>query len=77
MGAAAEGTAGMNKQREPWRRGEPHNESDMELPAGKTCGDCRHFRRCNAMFGHIAEDEVCDWSPSRYAETKPLPKGPQ
>jgi hypothetical protein len=40
--------------------------NDMDLPEGKTCGDCVHCHRCTAMFGHIPADESCDWSPSRY-----------
>jgi hypothetical protein len=38
----------------------------MNLPPGKTCADCVHFRRCTMMFGHIPADEVCDWYPSRF-----------
>jgi len=38
----------------------------MDLPAGKTCGDCAHIRRCEAIFGHIPEDEQCDFFPIRY-----------
>ena len=41
---------------------------DMDLPAGKTCADCYHFKRCNAIYGHIAADEVCDWAPSRFVQ---------
>jgi hypothetical protein len=40
----------------------------MNLPEGKTCGDCVHCRRCTMMFGHIPADESCDWSPSRFRE---------
>lgn len=40
---------------------------EMNLPEGSTCADCRHFARCEAIFGHIATDEVCDWSPSRFS----------
>lgn len=54
------------EQREPMRRASKHDEPDMDLPEGKTCSDCAHFRRCNLIFGHIAADEVCDWSPSRF-----------
>lgn len=43
-----------------------HPEAGMHLPDGKTCADCSHFARCNAIFGHIAADEVCDWYPSRF-----------
>ena len=44
----------------------------MNLPEGKTCGDCVHIRRCNAIFGHMATDEHCDWFPSKFraSETK-------
>lgn len=38
----------------------------MNLPADKTCADCVHCRRCCAMFGHIPQDQVCDWYPSRF-----------
>lgn len=44
----------------------PRTGDDMDLPAGKTCGDCAHCRRCTLMFGHIPSDESCDWSPSRF-----------
>lgn len=51
--------------REPMRRAD--NDGDnMNLPASKTCNDCVHCRRCTMMFGHIPEDEVCDWAPSRF-----------
>lgn len=57
-------------ERAPWTRA-THSEPSMVLPEGKTCGDCLHFTRCSAMFGHIAADEVCDWAPSRFS---PQPK---
>ena len=38
----------------------------MELPAGKTCGDCIHTYRCVAIFGHTAADTYCDWFPRRF-----------
>lgn len=52
------------------RRGKGRNKEDreMDLPNGKTCGDCTHCRRCCSMFGHIPGDEVCDWHPSRFVE---------
>jgi hypothetical protein len=61
-------------EREPMRR----DGSGMDLPPGKTCADCTHFRRCNLMFGHIAADESCDWLPSRFraAPLPPSPEGP-
>lgn len=42
----------------------------MDLPAGKTCADCTHCRRCTVMFGHIPADESCDWSPSRFTQRR-------
>jgi hypothetical protein len=45
-------------------------DADGDLPEGKTCGDCFHFKRCNGIYGHIAEDEACDWIPSRFQEPK-------
>jgi len=48
---------------------------DMDLPPGKTCGDCAHCRRCTMIFGHIPEDESCDWSPSRFNEKQPTSHG--
>lgn len=49
---------------EPYRR-LPGYEGN--LPDGKTCGDCVNIYRCNAIFGHQIDDEVCDWVPSRFA----------
>ncbi|MEZ2746347.1 hypothetical protein ACBQ16_14215 [Halopseudomonas bauzanensis] len=56
-------------ERKPYGRYKAGEEGeDMNLPEGKTCGDCAHCRRCCAMFGHIPADESCDWSPSRFRE---------
>ncbi|MFT4118723.1 hypothetical protein [Bradyrhizobium sp.] len=52
------------------KRSKYSDADEMSLPDGKTCGDCYHFRRCNLIFGHIAGDEVCDWSPSRFIAVK-------
>lgn len=62
----------MSEQRKPYPRS-ADNADQMNLPEGKTCGDCVHCRRCTLMFGHIPADESCDWSPSRFhpAETAP------
>ena len=53
------------KERIPFKRG---REPEMDLPEGKTCGDCVHSYRCCGMFGHIPADETCDWAPSRFQE---------
>lgn len=49
---------------------EPDYDAEMQLPPGKTCVDCIHFRRCNLIFGHVATDTRCDWHPSRFHEGK-------
>lgn len=41
-------------------------ETCMQLPEGKTCGDCVHIHRCKAMFGHVETDTSCDWFPRRF-----------
>jgi len=46
---------------------DPTDPDKMRLPSGVTCGDCRHIKRCKAMFGHVEADAYCDWSPSRFA----------
>ena len=45
---------------------DPADPDKMRLPAGITCGDCAHIRRCKMIFGHAETDTYCDWSPSRY-----------
>lgn len=60
-------------ERKPYPRTLVDNEQ-MNLPEGKTCGDCVHCKRCTMMFGHIPADEVCDWSPSRFREAVPAAK---
>lgn len=44
-------------------------ETCMELPAGKTCGDCIHHERCCVMYGHVPDDNYCDFFPRRFKET--------
>jgi hypothetical protein len=51
--------------RESW----PNAEPDMYLAEEKTCGDCVHLPRCRAIYGRLEDDEVCDWSPSRFQES--------
>ena len=56
------------KTRNPMKRGKDTSKEgkEMDLPEGCTCSDCVHSKRCCAIFGHIPEDEVCDWHPSRF-----------
>lgn len=40
----------------------------MALPAGKTCGDCRHWQRCSALIQTLDPAlTTCDFSPSRFS----------
>lgn len=47
----------------------------MELPEGKSCGDCVHERRCCLMFGHVPTDTYCDWFPRRFCEVAKVGAG--
>ncbi|MEX0498291.1 hypothetical protein AB3X30_20390 [Raoultella terrigena] len=52
----------------------PQDPDKMQLPVGKTCGDCTHIPRCKAIFGHTETDTYCDWSPSRAVFSQQLRK---
>jgi hypothetical protein len=54
-------------------RSEPNYDAEMKLPEGKTCGDCKHIKRCKA-FGYAQPDRRdCDFYPSRFAATPTTP----
>lgn len=40
----------------------------LGLPKGKTCGDCVHFKRCNAIFSSYETRAWCGWAPIRFKE---------
>ncbi len=44
------------------------NNSCMELPKGKTCGDCYAFRHCAGMYAVTKERTSCDFFPRRFRE---------
>lgn len=46
-------------------------ETCVELPEGKTCGDCAHIRRCSA-FGFTSGPSAssCDFFPRRFKESE-------
>lgn len=46
----------------------------MELPAGKTCGDCAHVRHCIAFYAHTETDTYCDFFPRRFVERAAIAK---
>ena len=53
------------------RRREPDYDAEMKLPAGKTCGDCFHIRRCLGLGYTSAEANTsCDFWPSRFREPR-------
>jgi hypothetical protein len=40
---------------------------DMNLPDGRVCGDCLHWKRCKGMISSLKyEGKRCDFSPSRF-----------
>ena len=43
---------------------------DMDLPPGKTCGDCQHMGRCEWLIQQKPQATECDWSPSRFLERR-------
>ena len=63
----------MNTQKE--LNYDPEDTYMMKLPSGITCGDCRHIRRCKAIFGHTETDVSCDWSPSKFQHSVKIDRG--
>ena len=53
-------------QRAPYLRDRHGADHGMNLPDGKTCGDCDHIEFCRALFKQQIDDEKCDFSPSRF-----------
>ncbi|MCY1171543.1 hypothetical protein D9M73_116570 [compost metagenome] len=45
-----------------------NDKTCMELPSGKTCGDCLSFRHCEAFYAHKPTDTYCDFYPRRFRE---------
>lgn len=44
----------------------------MDLPEGKTCGDCSHIERCLAFGFTKGRDRVsCDFFPRRFHDAAP------
>ena len=43
-------------------------ETCMELPPGKTCGDCRGHEKCSMFFRCPPERTCCDFFPRRFRE---------
>jgi hypothetical protein len=49
---------------------------DMELPEGKMCADCAHFKRCEWLISCKPTNTECDWSPSRFQPKATPPPAP-
>jgi hypothetical protein len=47
-----------------------NDQTCMTLPVGKTCGDCKHFRRCRALIGLDESCAICDFYPRRFSEVE-------
>ena len=44
----------------------------LDLPAGRTCGECACFSWCSVFCGDRvqADNTSCDWEPVRFREKK-------
>ena len=55
--------------------------STRELPTGKRCADCIHFKRtCEWLISYTGAETACDWWPPRFVgikETVQSPASPQ
>jgi len=47
-------------------------EPEMELPKGKTCSDCIHWKpTCEWLISSMTGKETnCSWNPSRFVEIR-------
>lgn len=43
----------------------------MDLPVGKTCGDCVYYNHCTVFYGVKANNTKCDFEPIRF-KAKPV-----
>ena len=44
------------------------DQDTMQLPFDKTCQHCRYFRWCQKNIWRQGDEQICDWSPSRFTE---------
>lgn len=42
--------------------------TESMIPGGKTCRDCRWFRRCVWLVSTRPGNTYCDWAPHRFQE---------
>ena len=48
----------------PWKYKTRYSSKD--LPDGKKCDDCQHFRFCTQFIGDVSGNDTCDWFPIRF-----------
>jgi hypothetical protein len=41
-------------------------DAAMQLPAGRTCADCRHCERCVGLGYSNAANTSCDFYPNKF-----------
>jgi len=45
---------------------------DMDLPPGKTCGECINWKRCKSLIDDLEATNLrCDFAPSRFVLMPP------
>jgi hypothetical protein len=44
----------------------------LDLPPGKSCSDCIHFRRCSQLISTAPDRTSCDWFPVRFVSPETL-----
>ena len=42
----------------------------MDLPDGKTCGDCVNIKWCEMVYGVKRTNTKCDFEPVRFKEAR-------
>ena len=48
--------------------------STRELPPGRTCADCAHFKRtCQRLIGYAGTETSCEWWPVRFYAIQEYP----
>ena len=62
------GDAGDGKPCRYGKSGRGGSHATLDLPEGKTCGDCHFIAKCQALFDHIPADKTCDFYPVRFLE---------
>ena len=52
----------------------PETYATCELPPGRTCADCAHFKRtCEWLISYTGAETACDWWPVRFYPRREYP----